>query len=327
MRFGFVGDLLRSLLDLIYHVVPNYGWAVILFTLVIRLVLMPLDIKSKRSMKNMSKLQPQLEALNKKYAKDREKLNQKTQELYKKEKINPLSGCLPLLIQMPILFAMFAVMREVANEQTVAMLLGVKDALAAGNVDYRPVFESFFWIKNVFQPDSFMSTVVPAAVTDVSHALQGVGASGAMNADMINAAKTFLATPEYASWEQSLGATTWYSTVLFLNWKLTIPMVFNGWFVLPVLAAVSQVFASKLMAPSTAPAQATSAPSQANSTNQMMTYIFPIFSLFICATSNAAFALYWVFVNLIQLAQQLLVNWIIDRSEAKTGLSEEATKR
>ena len=110
MRFGFVGDLLRSLLDLIYHVVPNYGWAVILFTLVIRLVLMPLDIKSKRSMKNMSKLQPQLEALNKKYAKDREKLNQKTQELYKKEKINPLSGCWPILIQIPVFFSLYKVL-------------------------------------------------------------------------------------------------------------------------------------------------------------------------------------------------------------------------
>ena len=114
-RFGPIGDLLRWILELIYRVIPNYGWAVIVFTLLIRILLLPFDIKSKRSMKRTAAIQPQLDALNKKYANDREKLAQKQQELYRREKINPLSGCLPMLLSMLILFPMFYVMREISD--------------------------------------------------------------------------------------------------------------------------------------------------------------------------------------------------------------------
>ena len=149
-RFGFIGDALRWLLETIYHVVPNYGWAVILFTLVIRLLLLPLDLKSKRSMKRMSAVQPQIDALQKKYADDREKLSQKMNDLYKKEKVNPLSGFLPMLIQMPILFAMFYVMREISDEEIVKQVLTIKDALEQGIENFRPALQPFLWIKNVF---------------------------------------------------------------------------------------------------------------------------------------------------------------------------------
>ena len=162
MRLGFIGDILRWALDLIYSLVGNYGWAVLIFTLLIRLVLMPLDIKSRKSMKAMQNVQPKIDELNKKYANDKDKLNQKMADLYKKEKINPLSGCLPMLIQLPILFAMFAVMREVANEETIQMILEIKQNILAGIENYQPKLQSLLWIKNVFQPDSFMSTVVPA---------------------------------------------------------------------------------------------------------------------------------------------------------------------
>ena len=198
MRFGPIGDLLRYILDLIYSLVGNYGWSVLIFTLLIRLILMPLDIKSKRSMKRMQAVQPRIDELNKKYKDDKDKLNRKMQELYQKEKISPLSGCLPMLIQLPILFAMFAVMREIADEETVALILKIKEALEAGVENFRPQLQGLLWIKNVFQPDSFMSTVVPAAVSDVANALPAITrASGAMTAEMIEEAKAFLATDAY----------------------------------------------------------------------------------------------------------------------------------
>ena len=90
MRFWFVGDILRWMLDQIYALTGNYGWAVVIFTLVIRILLLPLDIKSRRSMKRMQAVQPKIDAINKKYADDREKLQRKTAELYKAEKISPL---------------------------------------------------------------------------------------------------------------------------------------------------------------------------------------------------------------------------------------------
>ena len=320
MRFGFIGDILRWLLDLIYGIIPNYGVAILIFVLIIRLCILPLDIKSRRSMKRMQDVQPKLDELNKKYAKDKERLNQKTADLYKKEKINPMSGCLPMLLTFPILFAMFAVMREVANEKTVEMVLNIKTALEAGNMSYEPALEGFLWIKNVFQPDSFMSTVVPAAS---ENALAAVTAYGSLTQAMIDEAKAFLTTDLYANWAAAYGNSITYSAPL-LMWTISIPQKFNGLFLLPVLSALTQFLASKFMNTS-APASSKDNPQQ-NANQTMMKWFFPLFSLWICATSNAGFALYWVFANAIQVIQQLVINKWLDYSDKKKKLIEEAGK-
>ena len=318
MRLGFIGDILRWALDLIYSLVGNYGWAVLIFTLLIRLVLMPLDIKSRKSMKAMQNVQPKIDELNKKYAKDKDKLNQKMADLYKKEKINPLSGCLPMLIQLPILFAMFAVMREVANEETIQMILEIKQNILAGIENYQPKLQSLLWIKNVFQPDSFMSTVVPAFGSTLPEITK---ASGTVTMEMIEEAKAFLQTNEYSAWAANYGNAVAYSAPL-LMWTITIPKKFNGLFILPILSAVSQFFTSKFM---NAGQQSSNA--QQASTNKFMQWFFPLFSLWICASSNAAFALYWVFINVFQIAQQFIIGKLIDRSENKKKLIEEASTK
>lgn len=318
MRLGFIGDILRWALDLIYSLVGNYGWAVLIFTLLIRLVLMPLDIKSRKSMKAMQNVQPKIDELNKKYANDKDKLNQKMADLYKKEKINPLSGCLPMLIQLPILFAMFAVMREVANEETIQMILEIKQNILAGIENYQPKLQSLLWIKNVFQPDSFMSTVVPAFGSTLPEITK---ASGTVTMEMIEEAKAFLQTNEYSTWAANYGNAVAYSAPL-LMWTITIPKKFNGLFILPILSAVSQFFTSKFM---NAGQQSSNA--QQASTNKFMQWFFPLFSLWICASSNAAFALYWVFINVFQIAQQFIIGKLIDRSENKKKLIEEASTK
>lgn len=317
MRFGPIGDLLRWMLDLIYSLVGNYGWSVLIFTLLIRLILMPLDVKSKRSMKRMQVVQPRIDELNKKYANDKERLNKKIQELYQKEKISPLSGCLPMLIQLPILFAMFAVMREIANEETVALILNIKENIEAGIADFKPQLKSILWIKNVFQPDSFMSTVVPAA----GDTLMGItSASGQMTVEMIDAAKEFLQTDAYRLWADAYGNAIVYSAPL-LMWRISVPQVFNGLFLLPIMSAVSQFFANKFM---DARQPQAGANQQQTNTNALMKWFFPLFSLWICASSNAAFALYWVFINFFQIIQQYIIGKFIDRSDAKKKLIEEA---
>ena len=316
-RFGFIGDFLHWILQSIYGVVGNYGWAVILFTLLIRLLLLPLDLKSKRSMKRTAAVQPQIDALNKKYADDREKLSQKMNELYKREKINPLSGCLPMLIQMPILFAMFYVMREISDEEIIKQVLSIKDALEAGVENFRPALQPFLWIKNVFQPDSFAATVLPAG----SQALMSITKPiGSITQEMIDSAKAFLDSTQYADWANAFGNETVYSGIL-LFWTLKVPKVMNGLFILPVLSAASQFFSSKLMNNNkSAPSQNT----QANSTSKMMQWFFPLFSLWICASSTAGFALYWVASNLIQIIEQYALDKWIDYSEQKKQLTKEA---
>ena len=313
MRFGPIGDVLRWMLDQIYGLTGNYGWAVLIFTLIIRLLLLPLDIKSRKSMKRMQAVQPRMDELNKKYAQDKEKLNRKMSELYKQEKINPLSGCLPMLIQFPILFAMFAVMREIANEETVALILQIKEGIEAGIENFRPQLQSLLWIKNVFQPDSFMASVYPAAGDTLGMITQ---ASGNMTMEMVETARAFLATDAYATWAQGVGNAVRYSAPL-LMWTISIPEAFNGWFILPILSGVTQLVSSKLM-------NAGQPQQQSQKSNQaFMTYFFPLFSLWICATSNAAFALYWAFVNVLQIGQTYIINLILDHSDKTKKLTTE----
>ena len=129
---NFIITPLRWIIDLLYSWVGSYSIAIILFTLVVKLILLPLDIKQRHSMRKMQLIQPKVDEINKKYEKDPEKRSAKTMELYKKEKCNPMSGCLPMLIQMPILFAMFAVMRHIAGEQAVLMVQSLLLAVTAG---------------------------------------------------------------------------------------------------------------------------------------------------------------------------------------------------
>ncbi len=100
------------LLPKMYNVVPNYGLVIILFALIIKIVTLPLSMKSFRSMQAMKEVQPKVEELKVKYKKDAQRLNQEMMKLYKAHGVNPLSGCLPLIPQMPLFFALFSVFRS-----------------------------------------------------------------------------------------------------------------------------------------------------------------------------------------------------------------------
>jgi len=101
-----------------YSFVPNYGVAIILLTLVISLLMFPLTLKQTRSMKAMQAIQPEVKRLQKEYKSDREELNKQLMALYQENGVNPAAGCLPLLVQMPIWFALFSVLRIGVTEQS-----------------------------------------------------------------------------------------------------------------------------------------------------------------------------------------------------------------
>ncbi|MGI6626653.1 MAG: YidC/Oxa1 family membrane protein insertase [Limnochordia bacterium] len=114
---GAIMDLFAGplgwLLDQLVQLTGNYGLAIILTTIIVRLLLFPLTISQNKSMVAMRRIQPELNEIQKKYANNKEEQQKKTMELYQKHKINPLGGCLPMLVQLPILWAFFAVLREI----------------------------------------------------------------------------------------------------------------------------------------------------------------------------------------------------------------------
>src|SRR5207248_800394 len=103
---------------LLTGVLHSYGLAIIIFTIVVRAVLAPLNLRQLRSAKKMSGLAPKIKEIQQKYKGDREALTKAQMALYKEEGVNPASGCLPLLIQMPILYALFFVFRDLAKPHT-----------------------------------------------------------------------------------------------------------------------------------------------------------------------------------------------------------------
>ena len=318
-----------NLLNWINSLVGNYGWSIVLFTLLIRMVLLPLDIKSKKSMRAMSKVQPKLQALQKKYANDKEKLNQKTMELYRKEHVSPTAGCLPMLISLPILWIMFSAMRTVGNEYTIRMILDMK---ASGKL---PDFQSWLWIKNVFQPDSFGATILPA-VNSTLATIRPTNASSILTAENINAAVEYLKSSEYAALAAQVAPASAFTQVtlnlLFAHPTLLLPNSLanlltyaNGLFILPLLAGGSQLLMTSLMNGKKTKEQkemeaAQKSQEQSNPMNSpVMKWFFPIFSIWICGSSNAAFSIYWMAANVIQIVQQLAVNWWFERQDAKAA--------
>ncbi len=119
-------SLLGSLLSFFYDVIPEYGIAIILLTLTVSLLLFPLTVKQTRSMKGMQEIQPEVKRLQKEHKGDKEELNKHLMELYKEKGVNPAAGCLPLLVQMPIWFALYRVLWQghgIPADSTLAMVL------------------------------------------------------------------------------------------------------------------------------------------------------------------------------------------------------------
>lgn len=312
-----MNDFLVAILNGINSVIHNYGWSMVVFTLLIKLILLPLDYKSRKSMRRMTKLQPQIAKLQKKYANDKEKLNQKSAELYRREGINPMSGCLPMLVSMVILFIMFAAMRTVANTEMASQALGLLTTGTQTN-------ESWLWIKNIWMPDSPFNPVIadsanlriipadiwakvfasldPASVTALAQ--YGIDAATISGETVFAALQTL---PVYAQ-ETQLWTVMPQLNLLIVN--LSIYAHNNGWFILPILAAVTQYLMTLSQ-----PQPAADPNNPAASTNKFMKYFFPLFSLWVCSSYNAIFALYWVVSNVFAWVQGLVMNKMFEKMD------------
>src|SRR5690606_26757668 len=120
-------ELIANTLNFFYTLVPNYAVAIALLTLVVMVITTPLTLKSTRSMIEMQRLQPQIRRLQAQYKDDRQKLNEELMKFYREHEINPLGGCLPLLIQAPVFSILFWVVRGLTNQSS---FVGVQKSLA-----------------------------------------------------------------------------------------------------------------------------------------------------------------------------------------------------
>lgn len=129
-KLSIISKPLFWLLDKIHSVIGNWGWAIVLLTLLIKVVFYKLSETSYRSMARMRKMQPRMQALKERYGDDRQRLNQELMELYKKEKINPLGGCLPIVVQIPVFIALYWVLLESVELRQADWILWYRDLSA-----------------------------------------------------------------------------------------------------------------------------------------------------------------------------------------------------
>ena len=256
-----MNDFVYSILAWIQSWVGSWGWSIVVFAVLIRLVLTPLDFKSRVSMRKTQKLQPQLQALQKKYANDKEKLNAKTAELYKKEHINPLSSCLPLLLSWPVLIAVWGAMRMVANKELLIQLTQILN-------NEMPALEPWLWVKNLWMPDNLFSACLPDLNTlrvipadqwqawfsslDQSNLpilIKDLGLTAASfdgNALQGTLQQILEAVQQNAGYVEAVAVRPGWTFNLLIT-QVSLINQYNGWLLLPILSAVSQFAMSKAM--------------------------------------------------------------------------------
>ncbi len=147
--FNLISHTLLQLLELLYRLVHNWGWAIVILSLLIYLLLFPLTLKQMRSMKEMQALQPQVEELRRIYKDNPQKLNKEIMDLYRQHKVNPFGGCLPLILQIPIFFALYQAL--------------IRSVLLKG--------ASFLWIKDLAKPDRLiypLKTTLPLIGNEIN---------------------------------------------------------------------------------------------------------------------------------------------------------------
>lgn len=155
---GIIAVPLGYLLTFIYKLVGNYGISLIILTVLVKLLLYPLYFKQIKSTASMSSIQPKIKAIQEKYKNDKEKMNEEMAKITKDENFNPMGGCLPMLIQLPIIWGLFTLLRNPIKY------------IADENMIFA-VHQSFLWIKDLGQPDLWILPIAAAVSTYISFAM------------------------------------------------------------------------------------------------------------------------------------------------------------
>lgn len=341
---GFVAKLLGLIMEGIFSVIdliglPNIGLAIILFTIVVNLLMLPLTIKQQKFSKLSAKMQPEIQAIQSKYKNRNDTnsqmaMNQEVQMVYAKYGVSPTGSCMYMLIQMPILFALYRVIYSIPAYVT-----------KIGNT-FKVLADRIIEVDNAeFLRDSGVSTIT-TVVNSFSKNLNNNLSNGVI--DVLNRLSTTdLSTiaDHYQlnslTYEGSLilgkgGLLENYNNFLGLNignspsvivksaiaagsWGLVI-----GAIMIPVLSALTQFISVKLM-----PQQPKSGNEQADSmaeSMKMMNFTMPIMSAWFCYTFAAGMGIYWIAGNVVRTIQQIIINKQIDKMDFDKIISDNSEK-
>lgn len=331
---NFFGEIFNIIFNFVAVLTPvgTLGIAIILFTFFTRLLLTPLQIKQQRTTRGMSKIQPEMQKIQQKYAgrKDQQSQlaqSQEMQALYKKYNINPWAGCLPLLIQLPLIYALYAVLR--APSKHITKLYELYQQLAAA-----------------------IESTINNSATVIAEVIQQLplSATAQLELDKMEGAANLgdtIANFTTQHWNVLLEKIPELNDTIaaLINQKIDYEyFIFNlvdspsqivasgnyFAFIIPLLAGASTFIFSKISMSQSQPAankNANGQPNQAEGMMKTMNIIMPIMMGSISYTVPYGLALYWIAGNLIMMGQQVFVAKIVKKEEAELEARLEAERK
>ena len=299
------------LLLFFYNLFNSYGLALILFGVVIKLVLFPVTLKSKKSMIQTTMLSSKMQQLQKQYGKDKERYNLEVQKLYQREKVNPMGGCLWSLIPMVVLIALFGIIRE---PLTYFMHLSVEQIQAlAAQLDWETVSVANGWLSQSAM-DKLREQLADGKITSLFQ--HNVGYNQMYLVSMINSEnlaslQSFL-NGQFAGAGDNLFVMNFQFLGLDLSkiptWKFWAGGVSPsslGLFVLPI-ASTAVSYLSMKVSMATNQMNSGTENKQMDQTNKMMMWMMPLMSLWIGFTVPAGLSVYWISQYFMQMIQEVI---------------------
>ena len=299
------------LLRALYELTSSYGWALVLFTVVIKLIMLPFQMKSKKSMMRMSRFQPMIKEIQTRYKNNQVKMNEELQRLYAEEGVSPMSGCLWSFLPFPILIALYSIIRQPITRfmmLTTTAMQGVIDAVSAAGFDLAAI----------------AMTANDGAVT-VKDGLTQLQPYGQIT--LVKAAQELgVALPE--GWI--------HMDFSFLGMDLTmIPsdvigqIGTGGWAVIgvlliPIVSGALSFWQSKVSMAGNPAAADPNDPTARSS--RMMMWMMPIMSLWIGFTLPASLGVYWIANSVLMLVQEKVLNKYFKKSMAAEDEAREKAR-
>ena len=345
---GIILQPFALLLLFFYNLFNSYGIALILFAIVIKLILFPVTLKSKKSMIQTTMLSGKMQQLQKQYGKDRERYNLEVQKLYEREKVNPMGGCLWSLVPMIVLIALYGIIREpltyfmhltgeqiqvlaaqldwetlaVANgwvSQDAMNKLSEKIAESVSNGEMQVFLDGLWKDKNggitgLFQNGSFNQMYLLSQITSENlSTLQG-----AINAQFAGAGDgLFILDFNFLGINLSEIPTPMF-------WKRGLGWDSIGLFLLPIVSVVVS-FLSMKVTMATNQMNSRTENSQVDKTNKMMMWTMPLMSLWIGFTIPAGLSVYWIAQYFVTMAQEVICGKML-KKDYEAALTEIAAK-
>ena len=262
----------------------NYGLAIIIFTLLTKLILLPLTIKQQKSMKKTQAMQKELEEIQRLFKGDQNRIAEETQKLYTQYGVSPMSGCLPMLIQLPLIMVLYQVVRE-----PITYILGksasvINGAAAALGIATENNFYLQLDIMNKLSDN-------PALV----EGLEGFASSDIINFNFLGINLGMIPTIDFGKIGENPGA---YLPLLLI----------------PILAAATTFLQSMIMNKLNGTNSGSNA--QAAAMTKSMSFMMPVMILVMAFSVPASLGLYWIIGNIFQIGQQYLLHFMLNKKDA-----------